>query len=199
MSYVFDTLIWFWHQNSNTGKPKSWHCDMLFNKKQPPKRKSEKSTLDFTTTWQRILKNLTNVHGTTKQAGLSLGIQKEALAQEIGSQAKARGLDFNSYLVPAVRIIYQSLTIRPNLQWQQLPLYQASGTNETHLWDFSTKMLARWWQCLTLNGPFSFSKPSSELQPGPPFNHSTRGSWLGLPADSINLHSTICHIWKITL
>ena len=39
----------------------------------------------------------------------------------------------------------------------------------------------------TLNGPCSVKSPRSELQPGPPFIHNTRGSEAGLLADSKNL------------
>lgn len=43
---------------------------------------------------------------------------------------------------------------------------------------------------LTWNGPFSDRKPSKELQPGPPFSHSTRGSAAGSRCDVTNLQDT---------
>ena len=47
------------------------------------------------------------------------------------------------------------------------------------------------WTNCTKNGPCSERKPSSELQPGPPFNHKTTGSISGFPCDSTNLNKTI--------
>lgn len=44
-----------------------------------------------------------------------------------------------------------------------------------------------WAELLTRKGPCSVSSPSRELQPGPPFSHSTTGSEDGLFWDSTNL------------
>ena len=43
----------------------------------------------------------------------------------------------------------------------------------------------------TRNGPFSDKRPSKELHPGPPFNHSTTGSLAGSFCDSTNLKHSL--------
>ena len=50
---------------------------------------------------------------------------------------------------------------------------------------FLSQVLIRMY--LTLNGPCSVNSPKTELQPGPPFIHSTTGFAAGFLADSTNL------------
>lgn len=83
-------------------------------------------------------------------------------------------------LVPWIRVVPQRhaivLYLEAQVRGQQLP--EQCHTHDTK------------WIWATRKGPCSVSSPSRELQPGPPFNHSTTGSVLGSCWDSTNLRTT---------